>query len=47
MLSNEVQELYKLHEKNREIKMQYRGDVPMDSKLQINTSSMQDDINAY
>jgi hypothetical protein len=47
LLSLDVKELYNIREKNMQLKMQYRGDVPMDSKLQINTSSMQDGINAY
>ena len=47
LLSREVQELYEIREKNRQIRLQYRGDVPMDSKLQINTSSIQEGLNAY
>jgi len=46
-LGSELKSVYQVRHKNRKLKFQFTGDVPMDSHLQINTSSMQDGINHY
>lgn len=46
-LITETQIIYLIRRKNNKLKYQFTGDVPMDSNLQINTSSMQDGMNNY
>ncbi len=47
LFAYEANEIYKIKLLNKQIQSQYMSEVPMDSKLQINTHSIQDGMDIY